>query len=750
VSEPRAGDGQPLSLVLRIDAACLRFEAAWQAGQRPRLEDYLAEVPAAERPAWLAELLPVELAYRRRSGERPTLEEYRQRFPAQADEVQAAFGDTLLSAPPPLQKDAERSTSNVPPSPPVPGPTRPGELKQIDEYRLLEKIGEGGMGAVFKAVHLRLEKVVAVKLLLAGRADDPQAVARFRREMRAVGRLNHPHIVRATDAGEADGYHFLAMDFVEGIDLARLVKARGPLPVAAACELVRQAALGLQHAHEHGLVHRDIKPSNLMLGRDGRVQVLDLGLARLHANRQAGDELTTPDQIMGTLDYMAPEQAGGAHGVDIRADIYSLGCTLYQLLTGRPPFAGPQFVHPAQKLAAHLHFPPPPLQGQRPHVPAALAAVVARMLAKQPADRFATPAEVANALAPFAGGYDLTGLLTTTGLAPPTRLPEEPPLSTGGFSGPAGEATQTALPRGDRSRHLWRWAAGLAAGLGILSVGWFAWQTGTPRPDETGSKPAPPAAAKTAPPDRDAARPFLNEATILSAVRTHLLGRPAADRPYQRYFTLTSIHNRLPAADLQRHRGALVEAIGELAGLTPVDAAQVVYNLDVRRLGWDRDEVWEELLKLYPYGLKYDRHPDPALRDLARAVYELSGSDLPYLRADWFLVAAGRPPLAEKLRIRHGEEKKAADAQTPVGLATAFYIKNLGAADAAAELGLEGPDKLCERIRGSEPLRQLGLGPLAAGGTVTRAFWEALDPPLYSVFQHAAWELDQGTPYRHR
>ena len=161
--------------------------------------------------------------------------------------------------------------------PPAPGVPLPDDPRQLDHYQLLEMIGQGGMGAVHKALHTRLEKIVALKVLPADRMNNAEAVARFQREMKAVGRLNHPNIVRATDARYVDGVHFLVMEFVEGIDLAKLVKRRGPLLVADACEMVRQAALGLQHTHEHNLVHRDIKPSNLILDRE--VQVLDLGLS---------------------------------------------------------------------------------------------------------------------------------------------------------------------------------------------------------------------------------------------------------------------------------------------------------------------------------------------------------------------------------------------------------------------------------------------------------------------------------------
>lgn len=306
----------------------------------------------------------------------------------------------------------------------------------IGQYRILSRLGVGGMGAVYKALHMKLEKVVALKVLPADRLKDTGAIARFEREMRAVGKLHHPNIVAAHDAGEIGGTHYLVMELVEGIDLGTLLKERGCLSVAEACEIVRQAALGLQHAHEHGLVHRDIKPSNLMLsvvsspssvaedastrklrrttdhGLRTKVKVLDLGLALLDSNqRELAGELTSTGQIMGTLDYMAPEQGADTHAVDIRADVYSLGATLYKLLTGRAPFEGPQYNTPMKKLTALATAEPQPVRDLRPDVLPELAAIVHRMLAKSPEQRPTPPAAVAELLRPFAVGADFPRLL---------------------------------------------------------------------------------------------------------------------------------------------------------------------------------------------------------------------------------------------------------------------------------------------------------------------------------------------------
>ena len=285
-----------------------------------------------------------------------------------------------------------------------------GDLERLGEYELLDKLGEGGMGAVYKARHIKLEKIVALKVLAKDRMANPNAIARFEREMKAIGRLEHPNIVQAYDAREIDGTHFLVMQYVAGKDLTEIVGCCGSLPIADACELIRQAALGLQCAHENGLVHRDIKPSNLILTPAGQVKILDLGLALLQADPSGGGEMTSAGEAMGTAEYMAPEQVTDSHNVDIRADIYGLGCTLYKLLTNRPPFFGPNYRTAAAKMVAHVTDPVPPIRELRPEVSKDLAAVLHRMLAKKPAERFATPAEVAAAMERFVKSADLSKL----------------------------------------------------------------------------------------------------------------------------------------------------------------------------------------------------------------------------------------------------------------------------------------------------------------------------------------------------
>ncbi len=297
------------------------------------------------------------------------------------------------------------------------GPAEVAEFPlELGEYRLIEKIGRGGMATVYKAVHTKLSRTVALKVLPSSRIGDSRAVARFEREIRAIGTLDHPNIVRAHDAREVDGVRFLAMEYVEGLDLHELVRSLGLLPVAEACEVIRQAALGLQFAHEHGLVHRDVKPSNLMLTGRGQVKILDLGLARFGCDHASRDEMTDGDQPMGTADYMAPEQTADSHTVDIRADIYGLGCTLYKLLCGRAPFSDPKYRSTFEKMTAHVREPVPSIRLLRDDLPEEFVAVLDRMLAKDPAARYATPEKVVEAIAPFTGGSDLAGLLSEAGV----------------------------------------------------------------------------------------------------------------------------------------------------------------------------------------------------------------------------------------------------------------------------------------------------------------------------------------------
>jgi DNA-binding beta-propeller fold protein YncE/predicted Ser/Thr protein kinase len=349
----------------------------------------------------------------------------------------------------------------------------PAALLQHPRYRIERLLGTGGMGAVYRAEHRIMQRTVALKVISPELTDNPAAVERFQREVRAAARLSHPNIVTAHDAEQAGELHFLVMEFVEGTDLAELVARRGPLPVMHACNYIRQAALGLQHAFAAGMVHRDIKPQNLMLTPQGRIKILDFGLARFAMEKSGGSALTQANAMMGTPDYIAPEQANDARSADIRADVYSLGCTLYHLLTGRPPFAEFPLL---QKLVAHLEQTPSPVSGFRADVPQEVQGILQRMLAKRPEDRYQTPADVAQELTPFARSGGTAAGPATRMPQPPlilvpandgqteanivTRLPEQPGLTLG----------PTAVP----PRHSSRWTVAafgivLLAGLGLLA-----------------------------------------------------------------------------------------------------------------------------------------------------------------------------------------------------------------------------------------------------------------------------------------
>jgi serine/threonine-protein kinase len=272
----------------------------------------------------------------------------------------------------------------------------------LGKYVVLDQLGAGGMAVVFKARHRHLGRVDALKVIRPRHLANPKVLDCFLHGAEAAARLGHANIVTTYDVDEAHGRHFVAMEYVEGTDLERLVRRAGPLLVRPACEYVRQAALGLQHAFERGVVHRDVKPHNLMLTDNRRlVKVLDMGLALLRP--QPGDcpaaaEPPGRPLLMGTPDYMAPEQAADPWAVDTRADVYGLGCTLHFLLTGQPPFPDGEV---PDKLLKHQRTEPPALEDLRADLPAGLPCVVRRMMAKDPRDRYQRPLEAARALQPF-------------------------------------------------------------------------------------------------------------------------------------------------------------------------------------------------------------------------------------------------------------------------------------------------------------------------------------------------------------
>jgi serine/threonine protein kinase/DNA-binding NarL/FixJ family response regulator len=339
----------------------------------------------------------------------------------------------------------------------------------IGNYEVLDRLGQGGMGTVFKARHRRMRRVVAIKVLSRNVAQAEPFLKRFQREVEAVARLNHPNIVMAHDADESDVGHFLVMEFVNGRDLASEVQKHGPLPVREAVACTVQAAWALEYAHGQGIIHRDIKPANLLRDASGVVKVADLGLARFDeafgAPLEGASALTQAGTIMGTVDFMSPEQAMGAANIDHRADIYSLGCTLHFILLGKPPYEGPTIM---ALLLKHREAPIPSMTAGRPEIPAELDAVFQRMMAKAPSDRYQTMTEVVQALEAVEAVLreeapaSTTGLLLNVETSSPggsTAIWEDQ-KTTVGAAPPAGPSTLVVGPP----------ATGLGSALKVLLV----------------------------------------------------------------------------------------------------------------------------------------------------------------------------------------------------------------------------------------------------------------------------------------
>jgi serine/threonine-protein kinase len=278
----------------------------------------------------------------------------------------------------------------------------------LGQYKILEPLGQGAMGRVFKAEHVGMGRLVALKLLSPDLVQTERARQLFEREVKLAARLQHLNIVTAYDADTIGGRYFLVLEYVDGPDLQSLVQREGPLPVGLACELIRQAAVGLQYAHELGMVHRDIKPSNLLVqrlnpfGPGPLVKILDFGLAHLRDGEALDGRENTPldrRTVIGTPDYISPEQARNWQSVDIRSDLYSLGCTFYYLLTGQPPYPGGTAL---QKLVRHCTERPTPLTHLRPDLPPAIAEIIDNLMAKNPLERYQIPLDAAVALLPHA------------------------------------------------------------------------------------------------------------------------------------------------------------------------------------------------------------------------------------------------------------------------------------------------------------------------------------------------------------
>jgi formylglycine-generating enzyme required for sulfatase activity/serine/threonine protein kinase len=366
----------------------------------------------------------------------------------------------------------------------------PAALAEHPRYEVVGLVGTGGMGDIYKARHRVMDRMVAIKVINRKLVRKSEAVERFHREVKLAASLSHPNIITSYDAEQADDVHLLVMEYVDGVDLSRRVQDRGPLPVSDACDYVQQAARGLQYAHERGMVHRDIKPHNLMVTANGTVKILDFGLATLApealadvAMAESRGDLTESGSIMGTPDFISPEQANDSHQADIRSDIYSLGATLYYLLSGRPPFSEGTIM---QKLQCHAIAEAKPIELVRVDLPVELAEVIRRMMAKNPADRYQTPAEVADALAGLHRG-ESSGTVAASQLAPDPRWSSSDRIAVTTACLTAGCLILTMLGLG-LTELVVVWIVGMSIGLGLTSwsgsrdtsrgtsvAGWLSW-----------------------------------------------------------------------------------------------------------------------------------------------------------------------------------------------------------------------------------------------------------------------------------
>jgi serine/threonine protein kinase len=370
-------------------------------------------------------------------------------------------------------------------------------LEHLGRYQLLDKLGQGGMGAVYLANDTKLDRRVAIKVLPTECVHDPDAVARFQREAKALAELAHPGIVQAFDSEQDNGRHFLVMEYVQGQSLADVLKAKGRVSPLQAADYVRQAALALHHAHQKGLIHRDIKPSNLLLTPDGHIKILDLGLARFLQDQIGDPSRTREGTALGTPDYMPPEQFGNARAADARSDIYALGCTLYHLLTGRVPFPGTSLT---AKCRSHEEKEPPPVEELCPDAPAGLALVVQRMMAKHPGHRFQTAGELAEALS----------LNVSSSSLPVLNL-----KNTIDWRGSQLTFRGSSRPH-DRSRLPWI-VAGVAAAASVALLLVLAWPRLFPRGEEQLVDEQ--SDQKTTPPDGNGGPALPNDPNVLTVAK---------------------------------------------------------------------------------------------------------------------------------------------------------------------------------------------------------------------------------------
>lgn len=558
----------------RVATVCSQFETALHLGRRPSIDRFLEQVDPSERRTALRELVSIEIAFRVSHGGIPVAQEYIARYPEleaawirqlcsprtldgsgplelsvpqatvtqdiPAEEFARRLGELGILSPSKCEAVLEQIRSRR--SPPTVAKVAKtledrrlltryqSEVLQserdgpvlLGEYLVLDRLGEGGMGIVYKALHRRMDRIVALKVLHPEVAAEPTKLQRFEREVRIAASLKHPNIVTAYDAGEDHGVHYFICEFIEGLDLAQLVYREGPLPFSVAVDFTIQTARGLAYAHDRKIIHRDIKPSNLLLDHDNVIKILDMGLARSteEVTRSFGG-ITQDGTVVGTVDFMAPEQAKDSKLTSQRSDLYSLGCTLFTLLTGRPMYTGATVI---EVLLAHAQDLIPRLSAAAPDVPRAFDAVFERLVAKNPKERFTSAAEVAAQLEAHLGTRERQAL---TFVSLPDFSPEEPTRSHVRPQVPAGRpdtrdtATQSTAGRPSLSRTKERIAPrptrrkparrnyGLLAAVGLLvsiavtagAIWFFSDNSSTPSEDHGSS--AQRAAGETTAPIED-------------------------------------------------------------------------------------------------------------------------------------------------------------------------------------------------------------------------------------------------------
>lgn len=441
-----------------LDKLRVRQSESWKRGTPESVESLLDNSLGRQLDdEGILELILAEDSCRRSRGEAPNVSEYVQRFPALANRLdrlfalQSLLGSAALSASTAAPFDLKQMTESdvkVELSPERPPFHLPAVGDRVGQYELQALVGQGGMGAVFRARHLRLGKTVAIKFLLPRLAPTSEQITRFERETKTLGKLHHPNILHALDAGEDRGIPFLVTEYLAGIDLSKWVRQHGPMSDGDACRVIRETALGLAHAHEHGVVHRDVKPSNVLLLDSGGVKLLDLGLARVvervHEDVD-GTTLTVSGQLLGTPDYMSPEQWEESSEIDARTDLYSLGCTLFYLLTGRAPFEDATHTTYLRKMHGHRLESMPDVvlarrsalsrmgvQSRSEDLPQSLIDVLRRLTAKKAADRFASAASLAESLQPLASPAETafrSAVMVGVGLDHSPALPTTRPFS---------------------------------------------------------------------------------------------------------------------------------------------------------------------------------------------------------------------------------------------------------------------------------------------------------------------------------